>query len=117
MTRGLFTVEDIEPKFGVLMSAYPVAPVLGRPNCGWLNRLKNSARNFKLMPSRGSANCLMTEKSVFAKSGPDTGGRDAFPSSPASGTIKAHGLNQSAIVCTREGAAQVGLLATRPALF
>src|SRR5216684_1608445 len=86
MTRGLFTVEFTEPNPGELMS------FIGDPNCGWLKRLKNSARKFKPIPSRGSANCLMTEKSVFTKPGPVTGIRDAFPSVPDIGGVKQAGL-------------------------
>lgn len=60
----------------------------GMPNCAWLKRLKNSARKFRPMFSQGSANCLITEKSVFTKSGPMTGTRDAFPSSPEGAGVK-----------------------------
>jgi hypothetical protein len=38
---------------------------------------------------RGSANCLMTEKSVLTKSGPTTGTREALPNSPAGGRDEA----------------------------
>src|SRR5260370_31205291 len=65
-------------------------------NCAWLKRLKNSALKLRPMFSQGRVNCLMTEKSVLTKSGPDSGVRDAFPSSPAAGNAKAHGLNQFA---------------------
>src|SRR5580704_14739884 len=64
----------------------------GNPNCGWLKRLKNSARKFRPIPSRGNANCLMTEKSVLTKPGPKTGTRFAFPSWPAAGATKHDGL-------------------------
>jgi hypothetical protein len=37
---------------------------------------------------RGSANCLMTEKSVLTKSGPVAGTREALPNSPAGGATK-----------------------------
>ncbi len=44
------------------------------------------------MPSRGPK-CLMIEKSVFTKSGPESGVRLAFPSWPAAGCAKQFGLN------------------------
>src|SRR5258708_35083666 len=100
------------------MSGVRRPPALfGVANCAWLKRLKNSARKFKPMFSQGRANCLMTEKSVLTKSGPDSGVRDAFPSSPAAGAAKAQGLNQFATVCTLAGAVQRGLAETGPALF
>src|ERR1700679_2297465 len=89
----------------------------GSANCGWLKRLKNSARKLRPMRSHGSANCLMREKSVFTKSGPESGVRDAFPSSPLAAAAKAQGLNQSLVLCTLAGALQRGLAATAPALF
>src|SRR5260370_5729482 len=89
----------------------------GVANCAWLKRLKNSALKLRPMFSQGRVNCLMTEKSVLTKSGPDSGVRDAFPSSPAAGNAKAHGLNQFATVCTWVGAVQPGLAETGPALF
>ena len=50
--------------------------------------MKNSARKFKPIPSRGRANCLITEKSVLTKPGPETGTRFAFPNRPGSGATK-----------------------------
>src|SRR5579862_293148 len=47
------------------------------------------------MPSRGSAKCLIAEKSVFTKPGPETGVRIAVPSSPAAGALKQEVLNHS----------------------
>src|SRR5712692_3514922 len=105
MTRPTsLTVELIAPNPGALRSGMKVPPAeLGVPNCVWLKRLKNSARKFKPMFSQGRANCLMTEKSVFTKSGPDSGVREAFPSSPGAACANAQGLNQFATVCTRVG--------------
>src|SRR5579864_7953203 len=54
----------------------------GRPNWAWLKRLKISARKSSPVFSQGRAKRLMTEKSVLTKSGPFTGVRLAFPSSP-----------------------------------
>src|SRR4029077_20999388 len=85
-TRRVCTLALTEPKPGELMSP------IGDPNCGWLKRLNNSARKFKPIPSRGRANCLMTEKSVFTKPGPVTGMRDALPSWPGVGAGKQAGL-------------------------
>src|ERR1700722_15220917 len=67
----------------------------GAPNCGWLNKLKNSVRKSSRIPSRGSAKCLITEKSVFTKSGPESGVRFELPSSPFAGCEKHAGLNHS----------------------
>src|SRR6516165_7476601 len=86
MTRGLLTVEFTEPNPGALMS------FTGRPNCAWFHRLKNSARKFRPMFSQGRANCLITEKSVFTKSGPYTGTREALPSVRRGGATKQVGL-------------------------
>src|SRR5690349_5513358 len=90
-------------KFGVLKSApYPLPP--GAPNCGWLNKLKNSLRKSSRIPSR-MAKCLITEKSVFTNRGPESGVRFEFPSCPAAGCAKHCGLNHSAKV----GLLNVGL--------
>src|SRR5271167_675577 len=105
MRRGLFTVEDTRPNCdGALMSR------AGSPNCAWLNKLKNSARKFNPMFSQGSVNCLMTEKSVFTKSGPESGARDVFPSSPVAGTAKAQGLNQYPLALNLVGIFEAGRL-------
>src|SRR5579871_4002842 len=80
-------------KVGVLKSApEPLPP--GAPNCAWLNRLKNSVRKSRRIPSR-MAKCFTMEKSVFTKSGPESGVRLALPSSPAAGCEKQDGLNHS----------------------
>src|ERR1700723_3696646 len=82
---------------GELKSAPDPLPP-GAPNCGWLNKLKNSARKSIRIPSLGTK-CLMMEKSVFTKSGPPTGSvRGALPSSPAAGCEKQAVLNHSARV-------------------
>src|SRR5258708_27338741 len=73
-------------------AATPLAP--GKPNCGWLNKLKNSVRKSIRIPSRGTK-CLMIEKSVFTKSGPESGVRFALPSCPVAGCEKQAGLNHS----------------------
>src|ERR1700683_4087112 len=80
------------------LKSAPVPFPPGAPNCGWLNRLKNSVRKSSRIPSRGSAKCLMTEKSVFTKPGPERGVRFAFPSSPAAGCAKHEALNQLEMV-------------------
>src|SRR5579862_359838 len=49
------------------------------------------------IPSRGSMKCLMAEKSVFTKRGPETGVREALPSSPAGASAKQAVLNHSLI--------------------
>src|SRR5713226_1840909 len=104
MRRGLLTVELIAPNDGALKSGMPRPPAaLGVANCVWLKRLKNSALKFRPMFSQGRANCLMTEKSVLTKSGPDSGVRDALPSSPGAAWANAQGLNQFATVCTFVG--------------
>src|SRR5215470_15536643 len=82
----------------------------GKPNCAWLNRLKNSARKSTCMPSRyGSLKCLISEKSVLTKSGPDTGVREAFPSSPTGAAAKQEVLNHWLRVGWLDSAEQVWL--------
>src|ERR1700735_5556442 len=89
---------------GELKSAPDPLPP-GAPNCGWLNRLKNSVRKSTRHPSRGTK-CLMMEKSVFTKSGPPTGSvRGALPSSPAAGCEKQEALNHA----DRDGLLSAGL--------
>src|SRR5208283_1272803 len=87
----------------------------GRPNCAWLNRLNISTRKSSPIFSLGKANRLMIEKSVFTKSGPESGARDVSPSSPAGGAAKAQGLNQYPEALNLLGAAQPELAATAPA--
>src|SRR5208337_3312704 len=57
----------------------------------------------------------MTEKSVFTKSGPESGARDESPSSPARGTAKAQGLNQYPEALNLLGPVQPELAAIAPA--
>src|SRR5207248_3956627 len=98
MRRRLFNVEVIFPKLNDESASFP-----GWPNCAWLNRLKNSARKSRAVPSRkGRGKCLMAEKSVFTKSGPYTGARGEFPSSPGAASAK-H--------CVLKKRSRVGLLA------
>src|SRR6266699_4212190 len=80
--RGLLTVAFTTPHVVGELKSPP-----GFANCAWLKRLKNSARKSKRIVSR-IGKCLITEKSVFTKSGPETGARLAFPSSPAGGVAK-----------------------------
>src|SRR5262252_3896373 len=111
MTRGLFTVLFTSPKLLVapISCMLPALPFPVSQNCGWLNKLKNSARNWRLMPSRkGSPMFLTAEKSVFTKRGPFTGVREvdaSVPSVAGSAFVltKAQGLNQFCRVWTCAG--------------
>src|SRR5208283_2666976 len=80
----------------------------GRPNCAWLNKLNISALKSSPILSQGSANRLMTEKSVLTKFGPEIGARDASPSSPAGGASKAQGLNQYPFPVSLVGTCEAG---------
>src|SRR6266404_6526383 len=66
MTRGFTTVLVTCPKDPEVNS------VSGISNCGWLNRLKKSARNSKLVDSASfrNGNVLSTERSVLTCPGP-----------------------------------------------
>src|SRR5215469_930426 len=61
MSRGFPSVLVTTPKLGLLeVQQVP----FGAPNCGWLNRLKNSVRNSKPRRSSGpNLVCLNTAKS------------------------------------------------------
>src|SRR5581483_1631857 len=84
INRGLFTVSEITPKVEGESTSEA-----GVKNCGWLNRLKNSARNSRSVRSRNpSGKCLNTEKSVFTKRGPYSGARFALPSVPGCASTK-----------------------------
>src|SRR5580704_16584107 len=104
------------PKPGELMSGVPrLLRLSGVANCAWLKRLNTSTRKFNPIPSQGRANCLIKEKSVLTKSGPDRGARVAVPNWPGVACRKAQGLNQFSAVCTLAGATQPGLALTGPA--
>src|ERR1035437_3715241 len=89
----LLTVSLTAPNVEGLLTSCINTPLPVRPNCAWLNKLKNSALNFSAYASL-RRKFLKIEKSVFTKRGPERGAREMFPSSPAGACVKAHGLNQ-----------------------
>src|ERR1700693_5641537 len=97
MTRGLPTVELITPNCEPGCDPDADESEMsepGDPNCAWLKRLKNSAR--KSSPTLSvRTNRLMREKSVFTKSGPESGLRFAVPNSPAAAGVKQPVLKNS----------------------
>src|SRR3954468_4893824 len=72
MSLGVPTVPDIVPATAVPMF------VLGKSNCGWLNTLKNSERNWSLTLSV-IGNSLKTEKSMLVRPGARSTPRPEFP--------------------------------------
>src|SRR6266849_2412429 len=92
MRRGLPTCEVTFPKLP------EPSPVLGGPNVGWLNRLKNSVRNSRPSLSSGPKFVLLKaakSKLTIPSCRSEESTRDSFPYPHCGGAVKQAVLNHS----------------------
>src|SRR5215470_6556396 len=69
-------------------------------NCVWFHTLKNSARNWRLLPrSWLNQKFLKTERFQLSRPGPRTEPRGVFPHVPAAGAVYMDVSNHSVTVC------------------